>query len=58
MLDFLGRHPVLAVSLSEGEGEAAGITYRIRGAGPPLILMPLSLAPSARRESPHSGCAP
>jgi SAM-dependent methyltransferase len=46
MLDFLGRHPVLAVSLSEGEGEAAGITYRIRGDGPPLVLMPLSLAPS------------
>jgi SAM-dependent methyltransferase len=46
MLDFLGRHPVPAVSLSEGEGETAGITYRIRGAGPPLVLMPLSLAPS------------
>ncbi len=46
MLDFLGRHPVPAVGLPEGEGEAAGITYRIRGAGPPLVLMPLSLAPS------------
>jgi SAM-dependent methyltransferase len=46
MLEFLGRHPVPAVSLLEGEGETAGITYRIRGAGPPLVLMPLSLAPS------------
>lgn len=46
MLDFLGRHPVPAAGLTEGEGEAAGIGYRIRGAGPPLVLMPLSLAPS------------
>jgi SAM-dependent methyltransferase len=46
MLDFLGRHSVPAVSLPEVEGDAAGITYRVRGAGPPLILMPLSLAPS------------
>ena len=46
MLDFLDRHAVPAVTLSEGEGEAAGITYRIRGVGPPLVLMPLSLAPS------------
>jgi SAM-dependent methyltransferase len=46
MLDFLGRYPVPAVGLTEGEGEAAGITYRVRGAGPALTLMPLSLAPS------------
>lgn len=46
MLDFLDRHPLPAVRLSEPEGEVAGITYRIRGAGPPLFLMPLSLAPS------------
>jgi SAM-dependent methyltransferase len=46
MLDFLRRHPIPAVNLSEGDGEAAGITYRIRGTGAPLILMPLSLAPS------------
>ncbi|HML09488.1 MAG TPA: methyltransferase domain-containing protein [Stellaceae bacterium] len=46
LLDFLDRHPLDAVALSEGEGEAAGITYRIRGAGPPLVLMPLALAPS------------
>ena len=28
------------------EGEIAGITYRVRGSGPPLVLMPLFLAPS------------
>jgi ubiquinone/menaquinone biosynthesis C-methylase UbiE len=46
MSDFLDRHPAAAIGLSEGEGETAGITYRIRGAGPPLVLLPLSLAPS------------
>ena len=46
MLDFLDRHPLPAVRLSEPEGEVAGITYRIRGDGPPFVLMPLSLAPS------------
>jgi SAM-dependent methyltransferase len=44
--DFLDRHPAPSMSLPEREGEAAGISYRIRGAGPPLILMPLDLAPS------------
>jgi SAM-dependent methyltransferase len=46
MLDSLDRHSVSPAALAEGEGEAAGISYRIRGAGPPLVLMPLSLAPS------------
>jgi ubiquinone/menaquinone biosynthesis C-methylase UbiE len=46
ILDFLDAHPVPAVSLPEREGEAAGISYRIRGTGPPLVLMPLDLAPS------------
>ena len=46
MLDFLDRHPLPPAGLSESEGDVAGITYRIRGAGPPLALMPLSLAPS------------
>ena len=32
--------------LREGEGEVAGISYRIRGAGPPLVLLPFFLAPS------------
>jgi SAM-dependent methyltransferase len=34
------------LQLPESEGEAGGISYRIRGAGPPLVLMPLELAPS------------
>jgi len=46
MLDFLDRHPLPVSRLSEPEGEIAGVTYRIRGGGPPLVLMPLSLAPS------------
>jgi SAM-dependent methyltransferase len=46
MLSFLGRHSAPAVGLSEKEGEAAGISYRIRGAGPPLVLLPLDLAPA------------
>ncbi|HWH78508.1 MAG TPA: methyltransferase domain-containing protein, partial [Candidatus Binatus sp.] len=33
-------------SLSPGEGEALGISYRIFGSGKPLVLLPLVLAPS------------
>jgi len=50
MLAFLARQehePALKPSpLLEGEGEIAGITYRMHGDGPPLILLPLGLAPS------------
>jgi SAM-dependent methyltransferase len=46
LLSFLDAHPLPVVSLPEDEGETAGITYRIRGSGPPLVLMPLDLAPS------------
>ena len=35
-----------AASPPEGEGEIAGISYRVQGSGPPLLLLPLSLAPS------------
>ena len=35
-----------ALSLAEGEGEHAGLFYRIRGAGYPLVLLPLAIAPS------------
>jgi SAM-dependent methyltransferase len=31
---------------ANGEGEVAGIRYRIHGRGPAVVLMPLSLAPS------------
>src|SRR5215469_18152873 len=50
MLGFLSRFTELdaakSVSLPEGEGEVAGISYRIRGVGPPLMLLPLFLTPS------------
>jgi SAM-dependent methyltransferase len=40
------REGLAAASLPDGEGEVAGISYRARGAGPPLILLPLGLAPT------------
>jgi SAM-dependent methyltransferase len=50
MLAFLARrdheHPLKPLASPEGEGEIAGITYRVHGAGPPLVLLPLGLAPS------------
>jgi SAM-dependent methyltransferase len=50
MLEFLdemtGRDEVPPVRLAQGEGAAAGIAYRVRGAGPPLLLLPISLARS------------
>ena len=50
MMDFLARvdqqQNSRTVALPEGEGDVAGISYSIRGAGPPLVLLPLALAPS------------
>ena len=50
MLEFLSRFPVpdtaKSVALPQGEGDVAGISYRIRGVGPPLVLLPLFLTPS------------
>jgi ubiquinone/menaquinone biosynthesis C-methylase UbiE len=50
MMDFLARteesRSAKAANLREGEGEIAEISYSIRGSGPPLILLPLALAPS------------
>lgn len=51
MLNFLARMDAnrareQTVTLPEGDGEIDGVTYRIRGSGPPLVLLPLSLAPS------------
>jgi SAM-dependent methyltransferase len=46
MQEFLMRRdPLQASGLSEQEGEIAGISYRVRGAGPPLVLLPLDLSP-------------
>jgi SAM-dependent methyltransferase len=50
MLTFLAQadqeQALDAVSLPTGEGEVAGISYRIHGTGPPLVLLPLGLAAS------------
>lgn len=50
LLDFLERmerqHPSAARSLTPGVGEIAGLSYRVEGSGPPLVLLPLALAPS------------
>ncbi len=46
-LDRVSANEGLAsVSLTEGEGEVAGVSYRAQGAGPPVVLLPLGLAPS------------
>ena len=49
MQEFLAR-PGLptarpATAPPDQEGEIAGISYRVRGAGPPLVLLPLDLSP-------------
>ena len=50
ILDFLDRvsqsDPIAPAPLPEQQGESANISYHIRGAGPPLVLMPLDLTPS------------
>ncbi len=50
MQDFLARlernRPLPVPGLPEQEGEVAGISYSIRGAGPPLVLLPLDLSPT------------
>jgi SAM-dependent methyltransferase len=51
MIDFLGRlaaagHIADTPRSIAPEGTHAGITYRIRGAGPALVLLPFFLAPS------------
>ncbi|HVZ08346.1 class I SAM-dependent methyltransferase [Rhodopila sp.] len=38
--------PLPAARLANGEGEHAGVTWRILGSGPPLVLLPFFLAPS------------
>ena len=43
---FLDVNTIPPISLPEVESEISGITYRVRGNGPPLVLMPLDLAPS------------
>src|SRR5438045_8431024 len=49
MQEFLARPDLprlrSAAGVREEEGEIAGISYRVRGAGPPLVLLPLDLSP-------------
>jgi SAM-dependent methyltransferase len=40
------KRPTSSVIGGPRSGEVAGISYRIEGSGPPLVLFPLSLAPS------------
>lgn len=50
LLEFLERverqSPSAVHALPAGTGEVAGLSYHIMGAGPPLVLLPLALAPS------------
>ena len=50
LMDFLrSRDPeqeANPISQSEGRGEVAGISYSIRGSGPPLLLFPIEYAAS------------
>jgi ubiquinone/menaquinone biosynthesis C-methylase UbiE len=46
MVDFLGGTAADTPRRTEGEGEHAGITYRMTGRGPALVLLPFFLAPS------------
>jgi len=46
MVGFLGPHTADAPKAAAAEGEHQGITYRIEGNGPALILMPFFLAAS------------
>src|SRR5262245_47471487 len=34
------------IPIAEGAGDIAGLSYRVRGTGPALLLLPLGLAPS------------
>jgi len=44
--EFHQRRDLLsATGLREQEGEIADISFRVRGAGPPLVLLPLDLSP-------------
>jgi ubiquinone/menaquinone biosynthesis C-methylase UbiE len=50
MLHFLAQHTppggAKLIPPAKEQGEIAGLSYRMRGAGPPLVLLPLFLAPS------------
>src|SRR5262245_43031146 len=45
LLDFVQqmeqKHPTKMREVSPGAGEVAGLSYRVQGGGPPLVLLPL-----------------
>src|SRR5215472_12688633 len=46
MRELHARHEALATAnLREQEGDIADISFRVHGAGPPLVLLPLDLSP-------------
>jgi SAM-dependent methyltransferase len=44
--DLSRREALEPTQLTQGDGEIAGISYRVRGSGPPILLLPLTLARS------------
>ncbi len=46
LADLTRREALQPVHLGQGEAEFAGIRYRVYGSGPPLVLLPLTLARS------------
>lgn len=47
MIEFISQsETATAVTVAEKTGEFSEITYRVRGHGAPLVLMPLALSPS------------
>jgi SAM-dependent methyltransferase len=46
LADFSQREALESIQLPQTDAEFAGISYRVRGSGPPLVLLPLTLARS------------
>lgn len=46
VVNFAAGFALEPVSLPSGDGEVGGVSYHVAGAGPPLVLLPLVLAPS------------
>jgi SAM-dependent methyltransferase len=46
LADMTRQQAIEAVDFAEGAGEVAGVTYHVRGSGPPVVLLPLNLAAS------------
>jgi SAM-dependent methyltransferase len=46
LADMARQEDIAPAAISEASGEVAGITYRVQGSGPPLVMFPLNLARS------------